>query len=488
MALKVPEQQSRVEKETPIIQTPTQPTLTSPRVVSAAFGVDTARATQQLGDVGTQIAEHLVELEIDKQNKEALERLTEAKKEGQGWLRDQEEETYKDSNGKDITRPKGYLLQQLDHSEGATNRLTEKYEGEARARFLSGMSERQADILAPKLDSYFLGLQNKVITHESNQRDESFKNSTDSGLDQSYLDASTIRNPVELDQAIDNAISEAQPYYSRFDENTQKVKNNDIAANVIKSATSSLLQDTGSLEEATALLDSAKDTIAQATYNEIKKVLTNGSNSINTATKQAELQNRVATRFGSIGGVADGVFDWSNSSELIRTIARTDSRLAEAMENNIKNGKPTIKDADNKSFMKIATDMFEAGTPEEVTEFLTTALNDTKNISRERLSILVYAGKQRAKEIEKGEGSGFWNGLSKLVGGDFEVLVNTITRAKGENATNEQLGKIVVEETSKQRKRENPEIHLIAEKGEIQIDAQGNKARVFPDGTYEEIQ
>jgi len=276
MALKVPQYQEQVRTEVPQISAPRQPSVDFPNVIPAAFGADIGKATESLGKVGGQIAEHLKRVIIDEQDKEILRRETAYRKDVQDRLFNNETET-KTIDGQEIERTKGLLLRQLGQAKGATQDFDEIYSTQLRNQYLGGLSEYQISKLSPAMDSYYLSSRNNVITHEANQLDEDFKQATDSNIEQSILDASTIRDGESLNKAIDENIEKATPYYSKFDEVSLKLKNEEIASTTVKSSVISTLESTGNLEIAQSLLDSAKDKISTESYRsiqeDIKKIL-----------------------------------------------------------------------------------------------------------------------------------------------------------------------------------------------------------------------
>jgi len=466
----VPKAKLTVPLSTPTISTPTIAPISTPRVIPGAFGADVARANQALGDVGFKIAEHLEQLALDNQNKEIIEKDTAWRKETQNLFRSQELESYKDKDGKEQSRSKGYLLRQLGQAKGSTDEFTEQYETDIRGRYLKGLNGYQADKLSARMDDYFLSMQNKLITHEANQNNEDFRNSTEGSLEQTYLDASAIADPVQLNETIDKAIADATPYYSKFDKASQELKREEISGKIINSATTSMLASTADLEGSTALLDSAKDKISPLTYDAIKSKLTTGYKSMKSEIEAIRKINRIADRHSNITDVANGKINWKNAESAILAVARNDPKLAEAMEKNIRNGKYKFTDKaskkTNKAFLKLSNSIFESNDEEVISDFLVTALSDTVNISRERLGILVYGAKKRGEEIAKKQGGvegGFWRDFvgyfkSQSTFGQVDSMINTLEKAQTENASDERVKELAEEEVDKVNARDREDV------------------------------
>lgn len=268
--MKVPEYTERVETVTPETRATTMPRVAMPGVVPGAFGEDTGRAMENLGKAGEKIAQHIYQMAIDEQDKEVLRRETSYRQDLQNNLFDESDETIQ-INGQDVTRKKGMLLRQLGQAKGATEELDKIYQKQLRNKYLGGLTKYQADKLGPALDNYFLSIRNNVITHESNQLDEDFKNATESNLKQKILDASTIRDEKQLGLAIEDAIASAAPYYKKYDETTTKILNTKIAEDIL----SATVDNTPDFQTADRLLLSVKDKIPKDFYNEKRNELIN---------------------------------------------------------------------------------------------------------------------------------------------------------------------------------------------------------------------
>ncbi len=186
-----------------------------------------------------------------------------------------------------------------------------------------------------------------------------------------------------------------------------------------------------------------------------------------TAQERQIEDNKVQNRFNIIADIAERGFDWQNSTALTNKIGSQDPELAEAIIKNLeKGGYQPEEDASgeikNKAFMDLAKDIFNSKEPKTISDFLVNTLSDNKNISRDRLAILVYAAKEHAGELNKANGgSGFWESAfnfilqSNPVTAPF-VLFNTFKRAKAENVQGEQVLNIAKEEIDKELKKINP--------------------------------
>lgn len=483
--MKVPEYREQVGIPTTQTQPTRMPQISMPAVVPGAFGEDVGKAIENLGKVGEAIAVHLHEMNVEKQDREVLRRETSYMTEWQNRLSDQEEETI---DGR--TRPKGYLLRQYEDAEGVTLEANQA-NPEIRKRNLEGLSQYQLNKLEPFLDKHFLTIQRRITTHEANQWDASTEKETKSNLDLKTQEASLIRDSKQLTVAIDDAIKTAAPYYRKYDEATRAVLNEDIAKRITSASAISTLNDSGEPALSQALLDSAKGRIAKSTYDDIKSTLAKGYKSMKAEAEHIRKEERIKTRFDLIAKTLSGEINWTNSDELIRQVARTDIRLAEGIKKTLgveDDFEPEEKK--NEKFLELAENMFSSSDPEEVSDFLVSALSDTKDISRDRLAILMYAARARSEELERGEGKGFLETVVNMIKSTpfyerVNILINTIKRMQTEKAEGEKIIGIAKDEIRKQRLKENPVIGTFPEKGQLMIDANGNKSIVYPDGREE---
>jgi len=406
MSIKVSVYERTTNRITPQISTPQEF-----RPPEAAFGGNVAEALQNLGETGQKIAgaimQHGLKLQQEKQDEEALNIETAYRQDMQNRAYDDTSETVKIGN-QDVERPKGFLNRELGKAEGATQEFDKLYleKGGIRDQYLTGLSDYQIKKLAPALDNYATSLRDNIIQHEAKQRSLNFKNITDANVAQKTLDASTIRDPKLLGLAIDDAVETARSYNSRFDPATQKINNEKITSDIIESSVILTLKTTGNLTQAQSLLDGVKDKLSGDTqYNEIKDKLVKGYNVLKSQTEKIKLESKVSDRFDYIGKIANGTLSWEDSDKIIRGIAIKDPQLAEAMQANVDSqGEYLSEDPKNEAYSDLVKNIFTAGSKEEVSNFLIEALNTTANkeISRDRLAILVSAAQERAKSLPAG--------------------------------------------------------------------------------------
>jgi len=493
--MRVPVYEKSIQRIVPSVSTPQE--LLPPE---AAFGGETAKALQNLGETGQKIAGLMVQRAQERQ-KELMVRdnLNKDTAFGQIMLDYQYNNELDDKD-----RPKGLLNRKLEQAQGITQEFNQTY-FKLRKQLLDSIPDvEQKDALARMLDTRFETIQNRIVSHERQQTNKSIELSHKSSLALQETDAAQLQDSPSLSRAIDKALA-TQENLNRFmgyDPETAKVKNGGAATRIVKSAVLSTLKTTENLTLAQSLLDGVKDRLSgDEKYNEIKEEIIKGYDTMQSQMEKIRLESRVANRFDYIGRIADGTLGWENSAEIIRGIATTDPELAEAMNKVSKSKKGYfVEEINNEAFQELANDIFKAKDAESISKFLLQALKENKNISRDRLAILVNAAREKAKELPlliknqktASPKSSFWNSawdvimLSNPLTAPV-VLMNTITRTKAENAQGEQILNIANDEVRLQRLKDNPEIARLPKKGKKHRDAYGNEAIVYPDGTYEDV-
>lgn len=116
--------------------------------------------------------------------------------------------------------------------------------------------------------------------------------------------------------------------------------------------------------------------------------------------KKFEIEQTVDNRLSVLKNFADGKIDWQNSDALIRNLTIEDPELGEA----IKSATNTLfmPAEDDEAFAEATAQVFSASSREEIGTYLMRVLNANANreISRDRLAILINAGIERSKELK----------------------------------------------------------------------------------------
>lgn len=245
-----------------------------------------------------------------------------------------------------------------------------------------------------------------------------------------------------------------------------------------------------------------------------QKLLEENAFGIDDASKRRELINlaksfqkmddyemtkaKVQNRFDSISKIASGEINFQNVQGSIMGLSETDPELAEAMKNVFnKRGKYVTEDPKNEGFQDLINEVFKQKDAEGVSKVLVNILNSEKQISRDRLSVLVDAARIRSEylNVKNGKGNAQPNFLDSAVnfvkqnssfsfGQTFLSFINRITK---ENVSGEQIMTVATDEVRKQRLIDFPWMASLPKEGELHYDRFGNKSILYPDGTYKEV-
>jgi hypothetical protein len=209
-------------------------------------------------------------------------------------------------------------------------------------------------------------------------------------------------------------------------------------------------------------------------------------------------KQKVQSRFDTISRLASGELNFQNAQGAIMSLSETDPELAEAMKNVFNTrGKYVTEDPNNKGFQDLIYDVFKQKDSESVSKVLVNIIGSDKQISRDRLSVLVDAARMRSEYLNTKSGKGgaqpnFLDSAFSFIkeNSSFSlghVFVSMIKRITSENVSGEQIMSVATDEVRKQRLIDNPTMSSLPKEGTLHVDRFGNKAIVYPDGTYKEV-
>ena len=503
---------SSVEAVAPNVNLPRVGVPRVPSPVRGAFGEDQAAAGERLGRTITQAAGRGINVvqDVESMKQRAAERMAivksaEIENNFLKGMQDIEygagEVTKKDSTGKERLVPRGTKLRlgydALDSTEDLQNALVSlsdnllkdipdgEYKDGLRQRLLRhSTSTRESQILyaARQLqdaDKKTFAARNETAINAVEPNSESLKR--------------TVKNLAEYHR-------EEQMRFGESDEVTA-YKTHDDVERAVRTAAMDLLSSTGDLAEAKKLAAEHKDYLFSTNYKNIEKKLEALNASMEADIKRKKTIATNQSRYDVLSGMADGSINYRNSDSFIKAVATTDPDLAEAMSRVFRSTRRYKADeAKNKDFQRLTGEMFRATDAKSMTDYLVNVVKENPNISQDRLSILVDAARMRgdslpaAKEYrwEQQKQNFFDSAIMALKGGVpplavWDVFSRVIKRFKNEKTPDEAMLNVVNDEVRKQRLIDNPSFSQLPEEGHLFVDRFGNKAIVYPDGTYEEV-
>ncbi len=214
----------------------------------------------------------------------------------------------------------------------------------------------------------------------------------------------------------------------------------------------------------------------------------------------AKLDNRVDV----IKKISSGELTWQNA-DAITKIAMNDPKLGEAMQavldRNLKGKEYKPQEAQNKDFAKLIDNIFSSKTKEEVSNYLVDTLYSgaNQNMSKDKLSILVNAAEKKGAGLPtmKGSTNGSTDPAQQQIDNSVKHIQNFVKEnPKSENVFVDFFKNLFGGSHPAQAKddaiktynlQKYPWMGTVPSGGKIMVDKNGNKAKVFPDGTIQEV-
>jgi hypothetical protein len=224
--------------------------------------------------------------------------------------------------------------------------------------------------------------------------------------------------------------------------------------------------------------------------------------------QQTDIKNTLNNRITTIKGIANGQFDWKNS-DLISKVATKDSDLGEALQsvfNSEASGQKYQPENDqDQNFADLVNRIYSQGTKQDISDFTVSVLKSHGNreISKDRLAILINAAEERSSGLPTNKESGDSN-----ITPQHTILESTVKGIKdlfsgakdaGQKAGNvlNNFFKNIASGSGPQQAqqeamktfnvKEYPWISSLPKEGAVKVDKNGNKVRIYPDGHYEDV-
>jgi hypothetical protein len=220
--------------------------------------------------------------------------------------------------------------------------------------------------------------------------------------------------------------------------------------------------------------------------------------------QQTDIKQTLKNRTDIIKGIATGTYTWQNADQISK-IAAQDPKLGEALQavfNADAKGQQYAPESDqNENFAELTNKLFSTKTKEEVSDYLVKVLNSSaeRNMSRDRLAILVNAAEQRGAKLDtnKESGDGESDPAQQAVESNVKhiqefhkdnpqsgnVFVNFLKNLMGGSQPSQAKDEAIKSYNVKQYSW----IGTLPKEGAVYRDkVTGAKRRIFPDGTFKD--
>lgn len=307
-------------------------------------------------------------------------------------------------NGQDVTRPAGILNRKLDQASGSLDEFDNYYKTQ-RSQYVSQIKDADMAIkLGEKLDSNYVSARELVIKNEAKQGRDTLVNSQVSNAKQQIHDAAAITDTEGLLKAVDNLgrtssqISQIKGEDPTTAEKFRLEQNGSLVASTI----TSVLNSTGDLAKAQEILDSVQEHIEPDRYDKLNTMLSTGAEKIQRQQERAQTVQAIGNEAQYLTDLSSGKLSWMNTDDIARDVraGKISEKFGLAMTSVVQSdGKYTPTSAENENYPKFIDSVFKAKDQEELHKSLLNILEDHKNISQEKLSVLINSAMSRGKNL-----------------------------------------------------------------------------------------
>lgn len=451
----------------------------------------------------------------------------------------------------DKGRPRGFLSRKLDQAQGATNEFDQNYAKLKEKYLNNVGTSEQKLALSRILDSSYTGHRDTIIRYERQQGDESIQNSLESNIEIQANDAAQLSDGPSVLQAMQHAedVQSILNKIKGYDEKTAEVENMKVRAKVAKSVFATAMEE-NNVAKAQSIYEGVKGKLPAETELKMKEEIESGI-PYRVAVQDAFLdpiKTREKLK-ENLYNIKDPVkrkaaYDFTNTLAE-KLIADNQETKHNTLLDSLSKGKLTLTDVENemqtpeeqggmkKSILVKYQKALQSGIAKDLNRMFKEQTQDKDPTPRAR------AVKQYSDLIDNfiSENVDKWHAREKLAEAyadgiinpqeasflnklktdlkDIEFnrssspIVNTVKAVKfwmnKNNASDEEItlnlkqllgtlqkGEANPQEVSKSLMQNHvyskiPIAPTLSPKGQLMMDAYGNKAMVYPDGTVEPI-
>lgn len=360
-----------------------------------------------------------------------------------------------------------------------------------------GLGLRNNAVLKTQMDNAWSSERMGIVKHESEQIDQAQQQTYFKGLQLDADQAVTKQDPVSLGRTIDsindqNKVLNDSQGKADDDPIRELTSNKFIGQSLNNSMTANLKSTGGDPTQFQATLDKLHD---DGKINDT--VYDNAGERLDHMARQITNQNQIAIKTQSvneqssiISSAIAGKLDFSNPNTLSEITSKY-PKLGEALDHYNNNKDAVIEDKDT-DFESATKNMLKNGSKEQTIDYVSNVLKE-KNISQDRMNILVGAAMDRGKSLPDLDGqSKASNPVQNLYDQGMKVLFGT--NANEAHPTMDTLvdymkqvkeGKTVPEAIQHAQGQDavskNPHLLNIPPNGQIFHDKYGNRRIVYPD-------
>jgi len=405
--MKIPEYEQRVGIDVGIVPVAKAPTAGSGAVL--ATSLEQIKANQGIAEVGDKFASWGMQQFKLKEEANVADLDTNFRKNLLDKLVSEEIETVT-INGKDVQRPKGLMSRYLGQAEGSTVELNSWYRDNKSKYLDSVKSPELRTRLGNTLDNQYLSSLESVIKHESKQGKSVLIEAQVANMDQQIHDAAMINDPAKLQAAIQSVYFTQQNIGNINGDAPDQVidKQKDRAGDVVSKATTTLLMSSGDLEAAQELLESAKEKIHPDRYEKLSEQIINGYDTLVRKQEKLQVLGYIKNESDYLSRLSKGELSWMNADDVARDVRagyiseNFGNAIVDVLSDSATIGKAAKYDPrekQNQNYPKLIEGIYKAQDQEELNKTLYQILKDHKNLSQDKMGVLISGALERGKNL-----------------------------------------------------------------------------------------
>jgi len=384
------------------------PQVSEPRIsgpVSGAFGKNIGQATENMGRGLGQVGGFFAKVAEQDNNVRDAQIESQYVQAWQDKLYNQDIETV-DINGQQVQRPKGYLVRmgtQVD--KGMPVSMIQDNNTLENSLLAQESNPRRRAELQIKFQNHFSGIRENGIRHTIDEIKKTVDN-TFQQTGKNYIDSARLSNtPAALTGNISNIMLNNKNWMERMgkDEAWLTQQNHNDIEKSIWEATDSVLESTGDIERAKALLNSPelKDYIPEDLYEMTENKLDGAVNRITSIKKSLAIEQEMKTTLNFLTDTTNGKINWTNVDDVVREANKINPKLGQAIQKVSMLPADVIyrgTNIDDMSFANSAQKMFEIKDNKILNDYLLDVLRQSPagNLSGEKLTILLSLARNQA--------------------------------------------------------------------------------------------
>lgn len=304
-----------------------------------------------------------------------------------------------------VGQPKGYMNRLGFSAKGSTEDFIKQSKpivDEYLEQFKS--NPRLYREAARNFNQIYSSYYDQVSQHEAAQWRVGMNNTFNASTVNTMASTAAATDPASLMAGIDlikNATTQQYQFKgSDQEEIDMRISNN--VANAVSKAVTNKLSSTADLEQARAMLNTAKDMIPADRYEKIDSMLDTGFEKMQKQAHTASVQKQINGQASLLSGLAEGKTNWMNIDDvtLLAQKGVVSQKFAKAYVDVIEaKGNYRPREESNENVPKFIDAIYRAPDQTKLHDTLIDMLQEHKNMSQDEMAILINSAIKRSGSL-----------------------------------------------------------------------------------------